>query len=89
MLTMTPEEAARRERERRILKEGISDEALALLKERFKFDRPAFQFQDAGMRLITENAETLTLMAAVRDGEHGVIHWIEAVRNREPITHPH
>ena len=84
MLTMTPEEAARRERERRILSDGISEEALALLKRQFRYDRPAFQFLDTGSRIISHDAHTLALMAATRDGEHCVINWIETVRNRTP-----
>ncbi|MCD8070549.1 MAG: hypothetical protein LUE08_04080 [Akkermansiaceae bacterium] len=80
------DEQLRLERERVILKEGVSDAALELLKEKFQFGLPVFQFR-AGNLPISADAQTLALQAAVRDGEHGVINYIELVRSRPPLNH--
>ena len=64
-----------------ILKEGISAEALEVLKELCGYELPVFQFRDPKTGLnLTENAETLTLMAAVRDGERGLVQTVLKLR---------
>lgn len=67
------------EHDRRVMREGISDEALALLKRHFRAGLPVFQFRENGTPL-SGDAQTLTLMAAVRDGNLEVIDYIEAMR---------
>ena len=68
-------------RKGRVLLEGISKEALEVLMELCGYELPVFQFRDAKTGLnLTENAETLTLMAAVRDGERGVVQTILRLR---------
>ena len=68
-------------RQGRILLDGISKEALEVLMELCGYEVPVFQFRDpmTGLNL-TENAQTLTLMAAVRDGERGVVQTILKLR---------
>jgi len=68
-------------RQGRVLIEGISKEALDVLKELSGYELPVFQFRDPKTGLnLTENAETLTLMAAVRDGERGLVQTILRLR---------
>lgn len=68
-------------RKGRVLLEGISREALDVLKELSGYELPVFQFRDplTGGNL-TENAQTLTLMAAVRDGERGFVQTVLRLR---------
>lgn len=68
-------------RKGRVLLEGISKEALDVLKELSGYELPVFQFRDplTGGNL-TENAQTLTLMAAVRDGERGFVQTVLRLR---------
>ena len=68
-------------RKGRILLEGISREALEVLLELSGYEMPVFQFRDPKTGLnLTENAETLTLMAAVRDGERGLVQTVLKLR---------
>lgn len=68
-------------RKGRILLEGISREALEELLELSGYEMPVFQFRDPKTGLnLTENAETLTLMAAVRDGERGLVQTVLKLR---------
>lgn len=72
------------ERDRVILKEGISDDALKVLKRHFRFDLPAFQFREGNVP-IPGDGQTLALMAATRDGAREVIQYIETVRSMRPL----
>lgn len=73
------------EKDRVALTDGISDDALTVLKRHFRFDLPAFQFRE-GEKPIEADAQTLCLMAATRDGAREVIQYIEAVRKLKPIN---
>ena len=68
-------------RQGRILLAGISEEALAVLEELAGMDVPVFQFRDrtTGMNL-TGDAGVLALMAAVRDGERGLVQTVKKLR---------
>ena len=67
----------------RVLMQGISKEALEVLKELGHVGSPAFQFFDAtsGDRLAVD-AQVLTLEAAVRDGERRVVQTVLTMRAR-------
>lgn len=68
-------------RKGRILREGISKEALEVLLELCGYELPVFQFRDPKTGLnLTENAQALTLMAAVRDGERGLVQTVLRLR---------
>lgn len=71
------------ERDRIAVKEGITDSALAVLKRHFRDDLPVFQFRENG-GTIQADAQTLALMAAVRDGAKEVIQYIETLKNLKP-----
>lgn len=76
------EEAGKREYLRRckVLADGISPEAMNLLKEMAHFDLPVFQFRDAHLQPLAQDAHTLSLMAAVRDGERGLVQTVLRMR---------
>ncbi len=69
---------------RRILREGISDEAMKVLKEHFEIGLPVFLFADKQGIPLSGDPQMLTLMAARRDGQLHVIKWLEQERSRPP-----
>lgn len=76
------EEKARKEYLRRckVLADGISPEAMKILKELASWDLPVFQFRDQELQPLAGDAQTLTLMAAVRDGERGLVQTVLRMR---------
>ena len=76
------EEAGAREYLRRckVLADGISPEAMKLLRETAHYDMPVFQFRDQKLHPLAQDAHTLTLMAAVRDGERGLVQTVLRMR---------
>lgn len=71
------------DRKCRVVLDGISKEALEVLKELGHVGSPTFQFYDAEtMAPLTQDAHTLTLMAAVRDGERRVVQALLSMRAR-------
>lgn len=71
------------DRKCRILLEGISKEALEVLKELGHVGGPAFQFYDARtLEPLKQDAATLALQAAVRDGESRVVQAVLTMRAR-------
>ena len=70
---------------RRILREGISDEAMKVLKEHFEIGLPVFLFADKQGIPLSGDPQMLTLMAARRDGQLHVIKWLEQERSRTPL----
>lgn len=67
----------------RIVLEGISKEALEVLKELGHVGSPTFQFYDPEtMAPLPQDAHTLSLMAAVRDGESRVVQAVLSMRAR-------
>lgn len=62
---------------RKVLREGISAEALLLIAEYVGEGLPVFRTHDAEGRLRTDiSAEMLQLDAARRDGKLSVYHWL-------------
>lgn len=76
------EEAGKREYLRRckVLADGISPEAMMLLREMAHYDLPVFQFRDQHLQPLAHDAHTLSLMAAVRDGERGLVQVVLRMR---------
>lgn len=76
------EEAGKREYLRRckVLAGGISPEAMNLLREMAHYDMPVFQFRDQNLQPLAQDAHTLSLMAAVRDGERGLVQTVLRMR---------
>lgn len=77
------EEAGKREYLRRckVLADGISPEAMKLLREMAHYDMPVFQFRDPNnLQPLAQDAHTLSLMAAVRDGERGLVQTVLRMR---------
>lgn len=76
------EEQARQEYLRRckVLADGISPEAMMILKELGHYDLPVFQFRDEYLQPLAQDAHTLSLMAAVRDGERGLVQTVLRMR---------
>ena len=76
------EEQARQEYLRRckVLADGISPEAMKLLREMAHYDMPVFQFRDQKLQPLAQDAHTLSLMAAVRDGERGLVQTVLRMR---------
>ena len=69
----------------RIIKEGISAEALALLEDEFELDAPVFQTRDRlGADLPINNFELFKFKGIRRDGAHDVIKWIRAMKKVSP-----
>lgn len=65
----------------RVLLHGIKPEALEVLKELVDYGLPVFQWRDrVTMAPLAEDARVLCLMAAVRDGELGLVKLIERMR---------
>lgn len=79
------------DRKCRAVLEGISREALEVLKELGHVDSPVFQFYDpATLEPVGCDAQTLTLRAAVRDGESRVVQAILTMRQRgKRLTQQH
>lgn len=69
-------------RRRRILREGISDEAMKVLQEHFETGLPVFLFADKKGIPLSGDPQMLTLMAARRDGQLHVIKWLEQERSK-------
>lgn len=67
-------------RKGRILAKGISDEALEVLQELAGMDVPVFQFRDTTGASLSQDAGVLALMAAVRDGERGLVQTVLKLR---------
>lgn len=63
----------------RILADGISDDAMEVLREMFELDKPVYQLKDS--RGFAIDIETVKLMSAIRDGEQGAIKRIIVERN--------
>lgn len=82
MNTKQREEAGKREYLRRckVLANGISPEAMQILKELASWDLPVFQFRDQNLQPLAQDSHTLTLMAAVRDGERGLVQTVLRMR---------
>lgn len=71
------------DRKCRVVLEGISKEALAVLKELGHVESPVFQFLDAEtLEPLPQDAATLALRAAVRDGESRVVQAVLSMRRR-------
>lgn len=77
----TPQEDSWIERIRR----GVSRDALKALKERFNFDAPAFVFyQDASSGVMPhQDAQMVTLNAAMRDGQREVLIYLDRILNHD------
>lgn len=69
-------------RRRRILREGISEEAMKVLREQFEAGLPVFLFADKQGIPLSGDPQMLTLMAARRDGQLHVIKWLEQERSK-------
>lgn len=67
-------------RQGKILIDGISDEALQLIEQLGHYSQPIFQFRDQELKPIAGDAHTIALMAAVRDGERGLVQQIHELR---------
>lgn len=68
--------------ERRIaIKEGVSKKALKALKERFQPDLPVFQFRDGNGYALANDAQTISLLAAIRDGQREVLTYLDRIIN--------
>lgn len=68
-------------RKARILREGISEEALRLLMDEFEFDSPVFINRDKfGRPLPVTNFELFQFEGIRRDGAHSVIKHIINMR---------
>ena len=71
------------DRKCRIVLEGISKEALEVLKELGHVGSPVFQFYDPEtLEALPQDAATLALRAAVRDGESRVVQAVLSMRSR-------
>lgn len=71
------------DRKCRVVLEGISKEALEVLKELGHVGGPVFQFYDVEtMEPLKADAATLALRAAVRDGEARVVQAVLSMRAR-------
>lgn len=70
-------------REAEILRNGISNEALELIKKQFGYGLDIFQFEDARGVPTGESAEVLMMKAQKRAGQHSVINWILQRRNNK------
>lgn len=71
------------DRKCRILLDGISKEALEVLKELGHVNSPVFQFYDPEtLEALPHDAATLALRAAVRDGESRVVQAVLSMRAR-------
>lgn len=77
------EEAAEQDllRQGKILLDGISPAALELIEQLGHYDEPVFQFRTQKLEPISHDAHTLALMAAVRDGERGLVQTIRWLRD--------
>lgn len=65
---------------KRILHAGISEDALALLKEEFEFNLPVTEWKNAAGERIEMSAEERVQRALYRDGARSVISFIERYR---------
>ncbi len=74
MRTIDTREAARR---KEVIRKGVTREALSVLEERFPAKSSLFQFYDDQGRPLPLDAQTLSLQAAMRDGEQNVIRYIK------------
>lgn len=65
---------AQAKRDRDVIRDGITPAALEVLKRRFAFDQPVFQFSDNFGRPYTD--EECVRRASIRDGSREVICYI-------------
>ena len=63
----------------RVLLAGISDEAMGVLEELAGMELPVFQFRGRDLQPVGD-AQVVTLMAAVRDGERGLVQEVLRLR---------
>lgn len=63
----------------RVLLTGISDEAMEVLCELAGMELPVFQFRGRDLQPVGD-AQVVTLMAAVRDGERGLVQEVLRLR---------
>lgn len=63
----------------RVLLAGISDEAMEVLCELAGMELPVFQFRGRDLQPVGD-AQVVTLMAAVRDGERGLVQEVLRLR---------
>lgn len=73
-------------RRRAILREGISEAALEVIKTQFHCHLPVFLLRDELGRPITDNPQMLALLSARRDGMLHVIKWIEQEIKQQPFN---
>lgn len=66
-------------RKGRVLLAGISDEAMEVLCELAGMELPVFQFRGRDLQPVGD-AQVVTLMAAVRDGERGLVQEVLRMR---------
>ena len=72
-------------RKAKILREGITDEALNILIDEFEFNKPIFQTRDKfGNRVKIDNFELFKFEGIRRDGSHNVIKFILSMRKIKP-----
>lgn len=83
---MTKEEQITLLRYADILRRGISQEALDVLKKHFEYGLDVFQFCDATGRPLNKPADILFMEAQKRDGQLSVIRFIEATMKLKPRT---
>ena len=85
---LSPEEEAKaRDMKRaRLLANGISDEARAILEEHVGLHLPVFQTREpdgfGGTRTRKDDPRTLCLEAALKDGEQAVVKWLIIQRKK-------
>jgi hypothetical protein len=67
------------------IKRGMGKDALEALKERFNYYAPTFVFDQSPTSGVMpyQNAEMVTLNAAVRDGQREVLLYIERILNHD------
>ena len=63
----------------RVLLAGITDEAMEVLEELAGMELPVFQFRGRDLQPVGD-AQVVTLMAAVRDGERGLVQEVLRLR---------
>lgn len=63
----------------RVLLAGITDEAMEVMCELAGMELPVFQFRGRDLRPLGD-AQLVTLMAAVRDGERGLVQEVLRLR---------
>ncbi len=82
---LTKEEKAKFNRELALMRD-IPEEALVWLEARFGVGLPCFQLREKDGTPISGDASTHALRAAMRDGNHEVLHLIRKMRSMNPLT---